>query len=432
MGRAEPAIAFKTFGCRVKQADSDALVRKFRARGFAIVPFGAPADAVVMNTCTITHVADRKARKAISRALRNHPDAVVAITGCYATVQEERLTELFPGARVFPILDQDRMIEEIGELAGAGVGDGEAGRQGGSGKASRARPIVKVQEGCDHVCAFCIVPRARGRSRSRSADEIVNQIRELTAEGAAEVMVSGVSLGRYLCPESGDRVGGLVARILEETEVPRLRVSSVEPMDFDRALLDSLSDLRLSPHLHLPLQSGLDAILKAMRRPYTAAEYRELIEAVRAVSPEVAIGADVMVGFPGETEADFAATVGLIEELEFASLHVFPYSKRSRTLAALNPDSVEDSVKRARVSELLELGAEGSFRYAARFSDTVREVLWESESDGSLTGLSDNYLRVTGPGEAALVGRLGPARLHVCADGTVQAVPLVAAMSGGA
>ena len=431
MGRAEPAIAFKTFGCRVNQADSDVLVRKFRARGFAIVPFGAPADVIVLNTCTVTHVADRKARQAVSRALRNHPDAVVAITGCYATVQEESLTELFPGARVFPIVDQDRMLEEICQLAGVGGGVGGTVLGGGFGEAARMRPIVKVQEGCDHVCAFCIVPRARGRSQSRSAGEIVSQIQELAAEGAGEVVVSGVSLGRYLCPESGDRVGGLVARILHETEVPRLRVSSVEPMDFDRPLLDSLSDPRLCPHLHLPLQSGSDSILDAMRRPYTAAEYRGLIEAVREVSPDVAIGTDVMVGFPGETEADFAATVGLIEELEFASLHVFPYSKRSRTLAALSPELVKESAKRARVSELIELGAEGSFCYAAKFTDTVREVLWESERDGLLTGLSDNYLRVTGPGDSRLVGNLGPARLHVCADGTVEAVSLVAAISKG-
>ncbi len=431
MGRPEPTIAFKTFGCRVNQADSDALLRRFRAKGFTIVPFGAPADAIVLNTCTVTHVADRKARQAVGRALRNHPDAVVAITGCYASVQKEKITELFPGARVFPILDQDRMVEEIGELAGAGGASEGTKWGGGFGEEARARPIVKVQEGCDHVCGFCIVPRARGKSHSRSAGEVVAQIRDLVAEGSAEVVVSGVSLGRYSCPETGDRIGGLVARILAETEVPRLRVSSVEPMDFDPALLDSLTDPRLCPHLHVPLQSGSDSILASMRRPCTTAEYGELIEAIREVAPEAAIGTDVMVGFPGETEDDFGATVGLIEELEFASLHVFPYSRRSGTLAALRPDSVDDLVKRARVSELLELGARGSSRYAAGFSGTVREILWEAESDGGLTGLSDNFLRVSGWGEAALVGKLGPARLNVCVDGSVEAAPLVAAVPGG-
>ncbi len=182
MGRPASTVAFKTFGCRVNQVDSDALVRRFREQGFAVVPFGAPADAIVINTCTVTHVADRKARGSINRALRDYPDALVAITGCYTTVQTARLTELFPRAEVFPIVEQDRLVMEIGRIAGEAAPAPTA--MNGFGEAARTRPMVKVQEGCDHVCAFCIVPRARGRSRSRPAGEIVVRVRDLVAAGA--------------------------------------------------------------------------------------------------------------------------------------------------------------------------------------------------------------------------------------------------------
>ncbi|MDP6508915.1 MAG: tRNA (N(6)-L-threonylcarbamoyladenosine(37)-C(2))-methylthiotransferase MtaB [Chloroflexota bacterium] len=429
MGRPASTVAFKTFGCRVNQVDSDALVRRFREQGFAVVPFGAPADAIVINTCTVTHVADRKARGSINRALRDYPDAVVAITGCYTTVQTARLTELFPRAEVFPIVEQDRLVMEIGRIAGEAAPAPTA--MNGFGEAARTRPMVKVQEGCDHVCAFCIVPRARGRSRSRPAGEIVVRVRDLVAAGAVEVVVTGVSLGSYRCPDGDDRVGRLVGRILADTAVPRLRISSIEPMDFDRDLLAALGDSRVCPHLHLPLQSGSDRVLAAMRRPYTAAEYRVLVESIKAVSPDVAIGTDVIVGFPGETDDDYRATRELVEAVGFASLHAFPYSRREGTLAALDAARVGAEIRNARLTEILELGEKLEQRYAERFDGTEREIVWEAAADGVVSGLSDNYLRVEATGAPELAGRIGHARIELTGQSRLTAVPVAATTPEG-
>ncbi len=424
MGRPAPTVALKTFGCRVNQVDSDALVRRFRERGFAVVPFGAPADAIVINTCTVTHVADRKARGSINRTLREHPDALVAITGCYATVQTARLTELFPRAEVFPIVEQDRLVAAIGRVAGDAATAPTA--PNGFGEAARTRPMVKVQEGCDHVCAYCIVPRARGRARSRPVGEVVARVRDLVGAGAVEVVITGVSLGSYRCPDGGDRVGRLVAQILAETDVPRLRISSIEPMDFDRDLLDALADPRVCPHLHLPLQSGSDRVLAAMRRPYTAAEYRDLVDAIRGVSPDAAIGTDVMVGFPGESDVDYQATRELAAAVGFASLHAFPYSRRDRTLAALAADPVDDVTRNARLADILELGERLARRYAEQFEGAEREIVWEAAADGAVSGLSDNYLRVEAKGGPELVGQIGRARIARTEQFRLAAVPVPA------
>ena len=423
MGRHELTISYKTFGCRVNQADTDLIMRQFWNRGFTVVPFGNPVDVIVVNTCTVTHVADRKARKSINRILRMHPDAMVAITGCYATVQEAQVSRLFPGAKVFPINAHDKMVDDICSAMGLEADDVVTNLRPRSLRFSRTRPIIKVQEGCDHVCAFCIVPRARGTSVSRGVAEIVSDVKSLVADGAVEVVLSGVSLGRYLCPDTSCRVGGLITQILADTDVPRLRLSSLEPMDFDRSLVDLLSNRRLCSHLHLPLQSGSNAILAKMRRPYTREDYRELIESIRAVSPDISIATDVMVGFPGESDADFAKTIDFINEIEFASLHVFPYSRRLRTLAAHSEETVDATVKRARVSELIELASRGALRYASRFDETVREIVWERAIDGLLVGLTDNYLRVTSRADSELAGKLGLARLQLCSDGDIVAVP---------
>lgn len=430
MGRHELTISYKTFGCRVNQADTNSIMRRFWNRGFTVVPFGNPVDVIVVNTCTVTHVADRKARQSINRVLRTHPDAVVAITGCYATVQQAEVRSLFPGARVFPINAHDKMVDDICSVMGLEADDVATNCRPQSLRFSRIRPIIKVQEGCDHVCAFCIVPRARGKSVSRGVAGIVSDVKSLVADGAAEIVLSGVSLGRYVCPDTGCRIGGLATQILGDTDVPRLRLSSLEPMDFDRSLVDLLSNQRLCPHLHLPLQSGSNTILAKMRRPYTVDEYRDLTESVRAVSPDISITTDVMVGFPGETDTDFAETVTFINEIEFAALHVFPYSRRLRTLAAHSEQTVDATVKRARVSALIDLAAIGSLQYASRFDDTVRQIVWERAIDGLLVGLTDNYLRVTSRAATDLAGKLGLARLQIRSDGDIMAVPTGRAESG--
>jgi len=417
MGRPAPTIAIKTLGCKVNQADSDYLLREFAARGFEPVPFGEPADAIVVNTCTVTHVADRKSRQLISRAIRRSPGCVVGVTGCYAAVDGAAIARAFPGVLVVPPARSAELVQDVCERLGVSPSPRGGATIRKFGENARHRPMVKVQEGCDHVCSFCIVPRARGRSVSQPSSRILEEVNRLFGQGAKEIVLTGVSMSGYLCPESGLRLGGLVSLLLDGTEVPRLRLSSVEPMGFDERIFDLLGAKRLCPHLHLPLQSGCDEILQLMRRPYTRRDFLRLADMAREAQPDVAITTDVLVGFPGEGERQFQETLGFLERVGFAALHVFPYSRRGRTLAARRPDSVSAADKNDRVSFTNELGRRLERAYSRRFDGRRRQVLWETEHDGALYGLTDNYLRVSGPADRRRVGELQTVTLSSLPEG---------------
>ena len=415
-------MAVKTLGCRVNQSDSDFILQALVARGFYPVSYGQPADVVVVNTCTVTHVADRKSRNAIARGVRENPDCILAVTGCYASVDAQKLRTLFPRALIFPPVNQKDLIDEVSKAAHAAGVDTTERNRFGFGEQDRVRPMVKVQEGCDHVCSFCIIPRARGRSISRPARDVVSDMVRFAEAGANEVVMTGVSMGSYRCPESGLRLAGLIARAASEIDGARLRLSSIEPIEFDEDIFGLLADGVICPHLHLPIQSGSDNTLLRMRRKYSAADYQRIVASARKANPDVAVGTDVMVGFPGESSSDFTESLDFIASTEFASLHVFPYSMRPRTVAAHMTGNVDDSEKRARVQAMIDLGDRLREEYGRRFVGQFRTVLWESVVDGFGMGLTDNFLKVSGRSASGTRGSLETVMLAPGPPGELTAI----------
>ncbi len=424
MGRPAPTFAIKTLGCRVNQADSDELLRSLLAAGFDHVNLDEPADAVIVNTCTVTHVADRKSRQAIARAMRNHPDARLFVTGCYAAVDPEAVKAAFPGAEVLGKVPPPKIAAAIADCLPAWSSQPALNRRTGFGEHARTRPSIKVQEGCRHGCAFCIVPRARGGPRSVAVPNVVSQVEALVDGGAREVVLTGIALGSYCCPQTGAGLGQLVETIADAAMPGRVRLSSIEPMDFDRRLVDLLAAGRICPHFHIPLQSGSAPTLTGMRRPYRPDDYAELIESLRAADPDVAIATDLMVGFPGESDQQHAESIAFCNRIRFAYMHVFPYSRRDHTLANRRSDHIAEAVKRSRLRSALELAASSAESYAADFVGRPAEVIWQRDSDGAISGITGNFLRVQALGCKPVPGTLARVLLTAAGDGKLAALPL--------
>ena len=413
-----PTAAIETHGCKLNQADSTALAADLLSQGFQVVAPGELADVYVVNTCTVTHVADRKARQALRSARRRNPKATVVATGCYAERDPHALEAL---AEVDLVIGNRGKLDLVRKVAGwrrahaipcaEGTDEGAA-----SAVSSRARLMVKIQEGCDQVCAYCIVPKVRGRERSIPSEVIVARIEEHSATGHREAVLTGTQLGSYGFDLEGIDLEGLIARVLSETGISRLRVSSLQPQEIGPGLLDLWSDSRLCPHFHLPLQSGSDAVLGRMRRRYTAERYLEAVEEIRSAVPGASVTADVIAGFPGETDEDFEATYSVCEQAEFATMHVFPYSVRPGTSAAHFDSQVGPTVKSARMERLLELSRRQSTAFRKAMLGSTRPVLWEEEPNGDGTGtwhgLTDNYVRVAAWSREALRDRITPVRLE--------------------
>lgn len=399
----------------MNQSESDLLARQFVAAGFTCVPFEEQADVYVVNTCTVTHVADRKSRQMLGQARRANPEALVVATGCYASIVGDLLSD--NRTLVIRNRDKDRVPELVqGRLRGrpeAGPNFVDLDKyMNGSGGQDRSRAMVKAQDGCDSHCTYCIIPRARGRSRSVAPEDVVRRVNALVTEGHAEVVITGVDLGSY--GEDDQRfpdLGGLLQRILAESAVQRVRVSSLEPGDFRASWLSLWQDRRLCRHLHVPLQSASRAVLRRMERKYTPEQYVTMVELCRKEIPGVTITTDVMVGFPGESDSDFEEGYRRIREIRFDGMHVFKYSRRSGTRAARLLEQVTDEAKQARSRLLREESAAGVERLLARHRDAVTSVVWETERDGVWRGLSDTNVRVYGAPGKVRSGQLSHARL---------------------
>ncbi|MEX1102818.1 MAG: MiaB/RimO family radical SAM methylthiotransferase, partial [Dehalococcoidia bacterium] len=387
MGR-KPLAAVLTLGCKLNLADSEEIARGLRTAGFDVVDRMCEADAFVVNTCSVTHVADRKSRKLIRSVRRMSPGAAVALTGCYPqsagfVAMEELGADLVVGTRDG---DKARLVAFLGERVGgegAGLMETPAATEGRDSLAPgylHSRVFVKAQEGCNDLCAFCIVPRTRGREESRSVERVAAEVNLAVEAGAKEVVITGTQLGAWGRDlESPLKPHDLIGGILERTEVARLRFSSLQPQDITPELLALWEDPRVMPHFHLALQSGSETTLGRMRRRYTAHEFRRAAERIRAAVPDVAITTDVIAGFPGESQAEFEDTLALCEEAGFARIHAFPYSQRSRTAAALMKEQVAAPVRQERMARLLDLAATLSVRFRERFAGAIRPELWEEE-----------------------------------------------------
>jgi len=401
----------QNFGCRAAQADGAALETQLAAKGFEAASERAGADLVILNTCTVTASADQDARHAIRRAHRENPAARILVTGCYAQRAPEELAAM-PGVEWVVGNSHKTQIGELVTLGplGARTEDGAVAYHGNihvgdifaqrdflsapveDAAGDRTRPNLKIQDGCNNRCSFCVIPFVRGRSRSAPADDVVKQVRGL-AERYREIVLSGINLGRWGREAAGAmRLADLVRRLLAETGAARLRLSSVEPMDWSDGLLELMAESpRIARHVHAPLQSGSDRILRRMHRKYRPRHYADRILKARALMPDAAIGADVMTGFPGETEADFEESRRFIEGLPFTYLHVFTYSERPGTPAAKEADSVPPPVRKERNRVLRELAAAQNLAF--RRSMVGRSVSAVTLHEAG-TALTENYLKV--------------------------------------
>jgi len=401
-------VALDTVGCKLNQAEVEFLARKLAEAGYRLVSPTDRADIYILNTCTVTHIADRKSRHLLRLAHRRNPEARLIATGCYAQRAPRELAQI---DGVDLVLDNEqkphllRLLEQSGCLDRPVLAQPDSSHH----KGFRTRAFIKVQDGCNRFCAYCIVPLVRGREKSLPVEHVVTEVKQRIADGYKEVVLTGTEIGAYNC--DGNDLRKLLEHILAETEVTRLRLSSLQPQEISPELIGLWHDKRLCRHFHLSLQSGSDSVLSRMKRRYSISEYQQSVASIRAMMPEAAITTDLIVGFPGETEDEFGESYDLCRQMEFARIHVFPYSPRKETLAALMPGQVNERVKKQRSGKMLALAKESAQNFHQRFLGETMPVLWEKQSDGIWSGLTDNYIKVYTKSDKDLTNQLLPVKL---------------------
>ena len=420
-------IHLHTIGCRLNQAEIETMARQFQAGGHDIVGDAAEADTIIFNTCAVTAEAARDARHLTRRFNRANGSAQIVLTGCYATLAPEVAAAL-PGvgrvvgnddkARLPLLLDPTLALVADGDVPAERLYEVEPiAREAQPGSFGRTRGFVKVQDGCDNRCTFCVTTVARGAGRSRPLADVGAEVGRFTAAGYGEVVLPGVHLGSYgrdLGRPAGLRE--LVAALLANTDIPRVRLSSLEPWEIASGFFELWANPRLMPHLHLPLQSGSDRVLRRMARRTSRAEFRALVDEARACIPDLSVSTDIIGGFPGETEAEFAETLEYAAALDFSRIHAFSYSPRPGTAAARMPGQLPGPVRRERTGQLIALGEQLSLAFHQQYEGETRPVLWETVTganpDGLLwSGYTDNYIRVTAVGPSDLMRRVTMVRL---------------------
>lgn len=416
-------VFFTNLGCKLNQAEIDCLAGQFVAAGHTLAPSLEEADLHVVNSCTVTHLAARDSRKVARRGSRLNGKLRTVVTGCHASSEPAELARIAGVDLVVPNDRKDRLVELVHEAFLGSRPAGEAIPVPYVPLAlGRARGLVKIEDGCNMGCAFCIIPSTRGRQRSRPVDEVVAEVESLCAAGYREVVVTGVQISEY--EHDGQRLYDLVKALLQRTDVGRLRLTSIAPWKFDDRLLELWSDPRLCRHIHMSLQSGSTATLRRMRRPYSADRFAALCERLRQAIPGLALTTDVIVGFPGETESEFAESLAFVEQLELARSHLFTYSPRLGTAAADLPDQVSPMEKKRRMAEMQKVASVGELSFRNRHLGRTVWVVWEERKRGWWTGLTDNYIRVFTPVETLhLAGGATRVRLERLRAGGVEAVP---------
>jgi threonylcarbamoyladenosine tRNA methylthiotransferase MtaB len=391
-------IAFTTLGCKINQYETDLMRQDLASRGNTIVPFDAEADVYVVNTCTVTAKSDYQCRQVIRSAVRRGRDAKVVVTGCYAATRPEEIRKI-PGVNLV-IGNTDKAIIHDHIMKTASVPDQAVpGTRNEPTKAlyGRTRGYLKIQDGCNNQCSYCIVPLARGGSRSADPGQLVNEFERLVQAGCPEIVLTGIHIGTYGADlENGPDLTGLLRALLRKRRRSRLRLSSIEPKEISEGIIDLLGQ-GLCRHLHIPLQSGDDAILASMKRDYTSGFYSELLEQIVQRVPDIALGADIIVGYPGEGDEEFQNTIDLVEKSPLTHLHVFSYSPRPRTPAARMKAQVLEQVKKERSEALRMLGRKKNFYFRKKCQESILNVVVEDKINaitGLYTGLTDNYIRV--------------------------------------
>lgn len=416
-------MAFHTLGCKVNHYETEAIWQLFKEEGYERTDFDHQADVYVINTCTVTNTGDKKSRQVIRRAIRQNPDAVICVTGCYAQTSPAEIMDI-PGVDiVVGTQDRTKMLGYIEQYrnerqpinAVRNIMKNRVYEElDVPAFTDRTRASLKIQEGCNNFCTFCIIPWARGLMRSRDPKEVIRQAQQLVEAGYLEIVLTGIHTGGY----GQDLKDYNLAQLLRdlEAQVPglkRLRISSIEASQLTDEVIDVLRESKIVVnHLHIPIQSGSDTVLKRMRRKYTMEFFSERLTKLHEALPDLAVTSDVIVGFPGETEEEFMETYNFIRDHKFSELHVFPFSPRTGTPAARMDDQIDEEVKNERVHRLITLNDQLAKEYASRFEDEVLEVIPEefvqddNKESGLLTGYTDNYLKVAFEGPESLIGQL--------------------------
>ena len=398
------SAAVHTLGCKLNQAESEALAADLAARGLTVTT-GNTADIFIINTCSVTHVADSKSRHLVRMLRALNPGSVIAVTGCYAERAGEELIRC--GA---DIVSGNRDKAMLANLLAAGLPQKSTGAAAKG--AGRVRSFIKIQDGCNRFCTYCIVPFLRPTLYSKDAGSVIREIRARSGDGYREIVLTGTEIGSYC--SNGLELTELIKLILRETPVARLRLSSLQPQDITGDLLGLWQDSRLCRHFHMALQSGSGGVLKRMGRRYTAGIFRKAVEMVRAAVPDASITTDIIVGFPGESQDEFRESFEFCRRMNFAALHIFPYSVRPGTLAARLPGKVSEMVKRERSRIMLELAASSADEFAGRFMGRTGVVLWEKEvrqGSGIYSGLTDNYIRTYASSSRVIANTISEVRL---------------------
>jgi threonylcarbamoyladenosine tRNA methylthiotransferase MtaB len=418
-------IYLDTIGCRLNQSEIESMARGFRAAGHEIVTSPDMADMAVVNTCAVTNEAAADSRGSIRQMGRAGVKEIVA-TGCWATLQPQQALELPNVSRVIGNDRKDHLVADVLNLPEASFDLEPIAREPLPGLHRRTRAFIKVQDGCDNRCTFCVTTIARGKGRSRPVADVLLDIQSARAGGAKEVVLTGVHLGSWGY-DLHARLKDLVKAILRETNVPRLRLSSLEPWDLDADFFSLWEDQRLMPHLHLPLQSGCESTLRRMARKTSPQSFRELASAARAAIPNVAITTDIIAGFPGETDEEFAESLAFVREMSFAGGHVFTYSPRPGTGAAKMKGQVQPEIRKRRNHILHDALEESATEYRQKFLGQTLSVLWESVSEvgewgWQMEGLTENYLRINAFALSPRWNEIDPVQIHELGAGRLRGV----------
>jgi len=416
-----PVAALTTLGCKVNQYETEKIAEDFANAGFVLTDFDAPADVYVINSCSVTAAADKKSRYLARKASRTNPNAIVVMTGCHSQQVLDHGAWVEGATLLVDNEEKMRVLAKVLEHQPEILSYSSSPATQLPPRERRTRATLKIQDGCTHFCGFCQIPYTRKVKVSRHWEEVVAEAHALAAEGTRELVVTGVCVGAY-GEDTGSGGPDLAQLLLKVADVPgiaRVRLSSIQPIEVTDALIDAFATHpNLCPHLHLSCQSGDDTILKAMNRPYDAAFYKALVAKLRAAVPDVAITTDLIVGYPGETEALHQNTLAFAREVGFQKTHCFRYSPRDKTYAATLPDDVSDDDKKRRHAELQAVVEESNRQFTERYLGETVPVLVELPEGGVLTGYTPNYIKVRFPGPTALYGQLVPVRLlQVEADG---------------
>ena len=412
---------FVTLGCKVNQYESEAMQKLFEAAGYTAADDISDADIVVVNTCTVTAVSSQKSRQMIRRAAGANQNSIVAVVGCYAQSEPEVVAAIDGVDVVIGTRDRTRIVELVEEaftrrekILQVGTVDEIHAFEELPHAPQRTRAFLKIEDGCNNFCAYCIIPFVRGRVRSRSLESIRDESLKLAAAGFKEIVLTGIHVGAY-----GRDFGGKISlvdavkTVLDAANPLRLRLGSIESAEMSDALIDLLkTDGRICNHVHLPLQSGSDEILRAMRRPYTTKQFAELTSRLVREVPEISIGTDLIVGFPGETEENFSQTLEFIRSQPFAKIHVFPFSARAGTVAATLPNQIPSSTKKLRAGQALDISRDKSKTFAERLIGRTVEIIAETSEGGLVDGLTKNYVRVYLPDENIPLGEVIKVRVE--------------------